>query len=63
MFIIWIVCGIVKVRFDGSGGWLIMIADSNNKRWTWMAIPALLICWILWPISVQTARFIFLVTP
>lgn len=59
----WMLAGIVHLRFfnDGrAGGWLIMITDRRNTNATWMAIPALVITWMLWPFAEEVARRLFL---
>lgn len=61
-FLAWVVVGIIACKFNKCGGWLIMIADSNNTQHTWLAVPSLLLCWVLWPISMRVARFMFFVS-
>lgn len=57
----WIVVGFVWVKFREEG-WLIMITNPRNSRHTWMAIPALFLTLILWPVCNQVARFMFMVS-
>jgi hypothetical protein len=60
--LLWILIGMLVVRFwsNGAGGWLVMIADRRNVKHTWLAIPALFLTWLLWPIRTWVARQCFL---
>jgi hypothetical protein len=59
--VIWIICGITHGYINRNvGGWLIMITDSRNTHQTWMTLPSLLLCWILWPIGGWIARKLFM---
>lgn len=57
---IWFGIGIAWTRRH-EDGWLIMITDRRNVRATWMALPALLVTWTLWPACNAVARRMFLI--
>jgi len=56
---LWFAAGITWVK-QHEDGWLIMITDDRNVRATWMALPALFVTWLFWPICNSVARRMFL---
>jgi len=59
--ITWLLLGAIALKtVPGTGGWLIMITDSRNTYHTWLTWPALLLCWVFWPIGPWVARQMFM---
>lgn len=56
--IVYLAIGFYMLRFEK--GWLIMLTDDRNVRNTWLAIPALILCWILWPLIRVLPMWLFL---
>lgn len=57
----WICFGGIIVCLKGDGGWVVMISDDRNCRHTWLAFPALILCWVFWPIRRLVGRLCFLI--
>lgn len=56
---IWLMIGMVVLRLREEG-WLIMITDPLNVgSATWLALPSLVICWLLWPFNISRYLFLF----
>jgi hypothetical protein len=59
IFLAWMIIGVIALRARGDGGWIIMITDPRNVgKATWLALPSLLVCWLLWPFNVS--RYLFM---
>ena len=58
--IVWLAIGYERLSFEG--GWLIMITDKRNTKRTWLAIPSVIVCVILWPINRWVARWCFMLS-
>jgi uncharacterized protein HemY len=57
--IVWLIVGFYAVRIFHAGDWLIMMTDRRNTPRTWMALPSMVLCWVLWPICAWLARHLF----
>jgi hypothetical protein len=58
--VVWLAIGFFMLRFEG--GWLIMITDPHNTPRTWLALPSMFLCMVLWPINKWVARHCFLLS-
>lgn len=67
--ILWFAIGVAYLRFTSKGtdegGWLLMLSDRRSARHPKIAILALVVCWMAWPVyillpKVSIARPLFL---
>jgi hypothetical protein len=56
--LVWLFIGVQQVRRH-ERGWLAMMTDTANVRFTWLSLPALLLCWVCWPCR-SMSRYCFL---
>ena len=59
LWVTWTSIGFWYVKITPSD-WLHMMSDDRNVRYPWMSIPALILCWIFWPIYPWLSRQLFL---
>jgi hypothetical protein len=58
--ILWVVAGIIKVRFfdrNKETDWLMMLSDKRNRRCgvVWFYVM-LLVAWLSWPVAIFSKR-------
>lgn len=54
--IVWMVAGVISIRYSGIGDWLIMLADSSYGVPSWQFGLILLLVIILWPLTLMSKK-------